>query len=84
MRKVHGGIEFNQKAWLKQCFEMNTKLRQKTKINCEEDYFKLMKNEVFGKTMEKVRKHRNVCNNRKQKKMFSIRTKQQKREKLKY
>ena len=39
---------------------MNTELRQKTENNFERDFFKLMKNAVFGKTIEKVRKHRNI------------------------
>ena len=39
---------------------MNTKIRQKAKHNFENDFFELMNNAAFGKTMENVRKHRNI------------------------
>ena len=53
-------IKFNQKAWLKPDIDMNTKLRQKTKNSLEKYFFKLLINAVFPKSMENVRKHRNI------------------------
>ena len=55
VKKTNKVVEYKQRKWLKEYSDLNNCLRTKAKNDFEKDYFKLMNNSVFGKTVENVR-----------------------------
>ena len=55
LKKVHRVIEFDQEPWMEPYIRMNTEFRKQSRSDFETDFYKLMNNSVFGKTMENLR-----------------------------
>ena len=60
IKAVHRGISFQQSSWMEPYIRKNTELRKTAANSFEKDFFKLMNNSVFGKTIENIRKRQNI------------------------
>lgn len=60
LESVHRVLRFKQRSWLSAYINYNTELRKLAETDFEKDFYKLLNNDIFGKSMESVRKWQHI------------------------